>query len=195
MIIDEICRIGHLIYCTLIHTRPPPVTTLNYCAIVKFHVLQFIIAHANYFPALSPFTCSCLVTAPTMGPTVSESVHGAHEQMFITLWQLRSCLSGAPSLARGRGCLLYMPLALGSVVFLRSEPLGTRDHILLCQIWDFPFRRLLRLAGSRWRYSFPVVPVLLPVETCLRLLPGDGSTRYITVTTVSPYFKDKENSC
>jgi hypothetical protein len=37
----------------------------------------------------------------------------------------------------------------------RSESLGTWDHILLSQIWDFPFRRLLRLAGSRWRYSTP----------------------------------------
>jgi hypothetical protein len=45
--------------------------------------------------------------------------------------------------------------ALASVVFLRSESLGTRDHILLSQIWDFPFRRLLRVAGSRWRYSNP----------------------------------------
>jgi hypothetical protein len=27
--------------------------------------------------------------------------------------------------------------------------------ILLSPIWDFPFRRLLRLAGSRWRYSTP----------------------------------------
>jgi hypothetical protein len=26
---------------------------------------------------------------------------------------------------------------------------------LLSQIWDFPFRRLLRLSGSRWRYSTP----------------------------------------
>jgi hypothetical protein len=32
---------------------------------------------------------------------------------------------------------------------------GTWDLILLSQIWDFPFRRLLRLAGSRWRYSTP----------------------------------------
>jgi hypothetical protein len=29
------------------------------------------------------------------------------------------------------------------------------DHILLSQIRDFPFLRLLRLAGSRWRYSNP----------------------------------------
>jgi hypothetical protein len=30
--------------------------------------------------------------------------------------------------------------------------------ILLSQIWDFPFRRLLRLAGSRWIYSTPPPP-------------------------------------
>jgi hypothetical protein len=48
-----------------------------------------------------------------------------------------------------------MLLALASVAFLESESLGNRDHILLSQIWDFRFRRLLRLAGSRWRYSNP----------------------------------------
>jgi hypothetical protein len=62
---------------------------------------------------------------------------------------------GAPSLTRGQVCLLYMLLALASAVFHGSESLGTRDHILLSQIWDFPFRRLLWLAGSRWRYSTP----------------------------------------
>jgi hypothetical protein len=40
----------------------------------------------------------------------------------------------------------------GQVAFLGSESLGTRGHILLSQIWDFTFRRLLWLAGSRWRY-------------------------------------------
>jgi hypothetical protein len=54
----------------------------------------------------------------------------------------------APSLTRGRVYLLYMVQALASSVFLGSESLGTRDHILLSQIWDFPFRRLLRLAGT-----------------------------------------------
>jgi hypothetical protein len=62
---------------------------------------------------------------------------------------------GAPSLTRGRVSLLYMLLALASAIFLWSEPLGPRDHILLSHIWDFPFCRLLRLAGSRWRYSIP----------------------------------------
>jgi hypothetical protein len=58
-------------------------------------------------------------------------------------------------LMRGRVCLLYVPLALARAVFVGSETLGTRDHILLSQIWDFPFRRLLLLAWSRWRYWTP----------------------------------------
>jgi hypothetical protein len=43
-------------------------------------------------------------------------------------------LCGEPSLTRRWVCLLYMLLALTSAVFLRSESLGTRDHILLSQI-------------------------------------------------------------
>jgi hypothetical protein len=48
-----------------------------------------------------------------------------------------------------------MLLALASAVFLWSESLGTRDHTLLSLIGDFFFRRLIRLAGSRWRCSTP----------------------------------------
>jgi hypothetical protein len=87
----------------------------------------------------------------------------AYDQIFISVqnteyvWQLRSWIRGAPSLTRGRVCLLYVPLALASTVFLESLSLGTCDRILLSHIWDFPFRRLLRLAGSRWRYSTPTV--------------------------------------
>jgi hypothetical protein len=33
-------------------------------------------------------------------------------------------------------------------------PMVSRPY-LLSQIWDFPFRSLLRLAGSRWRYLTP----------------------------------------
>jgi hypothetical protein len=62
---------------------------------------------------------------------------------------------GALSLRRGRVCLLYILLALARAVFLGSESLWTRDHILLSQIWDLNFCRLLRLAGSGWRYSTP----------------------------------------
>jgi hypothetical protein len=38
-------------------------------------------------------------------------------------------------------------------IIFGSESRGTRDHILLSQIRDFPFRRLLRLSRLRWRYS------------------------------------------
>jgi hypothetical protein len=68
--------------------------------------------------------------------------------IFITVWQLQSCFCGAPSLTRGRVCLLYMLLPLTSAVFLGSESLGTRDHILLSLIRDFPFRRLFSLVNS-----------------------------------------------
>jgi hypothetical protein len=95
----------------------------------------------------------------TDGHSVSQSwcraPSGAHDQIFISVWQLRSCFYGAPFLTRGLVCHLYMPLALANAVFLGSRSLGIRDQILLSQIWDFPFRRLLQLAGSRWRYSTP----------------------------------------
>jgi hypothetical protein len=39
-----------------------------------------------------------------------------------------------------------MLLTVASAVFLGSESLSTRDHILLSQILDLPFRRLPRIA-------------------------------------------------
>jgi hypothetical protein len=79
----------------------------------------------------------------------------AHDKIFITVWQLQSCSCEAPSLRRGRVCLFHKLLVLASAVFVGSVSLGTHDNISLSQIWDFHFRRLLRLAGSRWRYSTP----------------------------------------
>jgi hypothetical protein len=127
-------------------------------------------------PLSLPFTawlnCQPSAASPTHEPTTSlgkvshiiidgQSIRKswcrapsvAHDWIFITLWQLRSCFHGAPSLKRGQVCLLYMLLALASVVLLGSESLGTCEHLLLSQVWEFPFRRLLWLAGSWWRYS------------------------------------------
>jgi hypothetical protein len=59
------------------------------------------------------------------------------------------------SLTRGWICYLQLLLALTGAFLLGSEFRGTRDHILVSQIRDFPFCRLLRLAGLRWRYSTP----------------------------------------
>jgi hypothetical protein len=96
----------------------------------------------------------------TLWLTVSQSV-----LLSSPIWDSWSdvyyCLTvtvlfyGAPSLMRGRVCLFHMLLVLANAVFLGSESLGTRDRILLSQIWDFPFRRLLRLAVSQWRYPTP----------------------------------------
>jgi hypothetical protein len=58
-------------------------------------------------------------------------------------------------LTRGRVCCLQLLLVLASTVILGSESRGTHDHILLSQIRDSLFRRLLQLAGLRWRYSTP----------------------------------------
>jgi hypothetical protein len=75
----------------------------------------------------------------TLRLTVSQSVSlgvksQAYDQILITVPQFLSCFCGAPSLTRGQVCHLYMLLALASAVFLGSESLGTRDHILLSQI-------------------------------------------------------------
>jgi hypothetical protein len=85
----------------------------------------------------------------TLRLTVSQSVSLGVEPILglMTRHLLLSCYCGAPSLTRGRVCLLYMLLALASAFFLGSESLWTRYHTLLSQIRDFPFRRLLRLAG------------------------------------------------
>jgi hypothetical protein len=81
----------------------------------------------------------------TDGQSFSKSwcrAPGRMTSSLVLVWPLRSCFCVAPSLTRGRVCLLYMLLVLASVVCLGSESLGTRDHILLSQIWDLPPRRL-----------------------------------------------------
>jgi hypothetical protein len=79
---------------------------------------------------------------------------GAYNQILIIVWQLQLCWFGTPSLTR-RVCRLQLLLAFASAVIFGFESRRTRGHVLLSQIRDFPFRRLLWLAGSRWRYSTP----------------------------------------
>jgi hypothetical protein len=101
-----------------------------------------------------------------------------HGQIFFS--QLNTCGYSpyvTSSLTRRWVCRLQLLLALASAFILRSESRRTHDHIVLSRIRDshylearssylyppeaglptytpgneFPFRRLLRLAGLRWR--------------------------------------------
>jgi hypothetical protein len=74
----------------------------------------------------------------TLRLTVSQSV-SLGDETHLRLKTKKLLLCGRYGLVsvgrpRGRVCLLYMLLALASTVFLGSESLGTRDHILLSQI-------------------------------------------------------------
>jgi hypothetical protein len=74
---------------------------------------------------------------------------------FYYCLTVAGCWCVAFSLTRGRICSLQLLLVLANAVILGSESLGTRDHVLPSQIRDFPFRRLLRLAGLREVFEPP----------------------------------------
>jgi hypothetical protein len=118
--------------------------------------VQFLCSLAHILAGWSPEArlfssdyCSSLLYIPlerervtlrlTVGQSVSNSwcraPSGAHDQIFslpFDSYGLVFC--GALSITRERVCLLYVLLALASAVFLGSESLGTRNHILLSQI-------------------------------------------------------------
>jgi hypothetical protein len=118
--------------------------------ILQLHALTFYLHSLpckipRQFRNLTADSQLCLMLRPTVSRPVCLGIKhpsGAYEQVFITVRQLRVCCCGALSLTRGRVCSLQFLLALDRAV-------------ILCHIRDFPFRRLLRLAGLLWRYSTP----------------------------------------
>jgi hypothetical protein len=114
--------------------------------------------------------------------------------IFFQLNTWGHCPYVTSSLTRGFVCRLQLLLVLASAVILRYESRGTHGPILPSQIPDspnlegqvpgvyipqeeggpvlppgtgFPFRRLLRLAGLRWRYSNPSPRGLYVIEWCV----------------------------
>jgi hypothetical protein len=100
-----------------------------------------------------------------------------HDQYFFQLNTCGYSPNVTSSLTRGPVCRLQLLLVLANAVTLGSGSRGTHDHILIrdshnleCQPpridipldqggpvvplgIGFPFRRVLRLGGLRWRYS------------------------------------------
>jgi hypothetical protein len=131
--------------------------TLNSC-LTTFVCLVVAWRHFNYWIPNPPILSLSLMLRPMVSRPVCLGIKHpseAYNQIFIIVWQLRVCWSWVPSLTRGQVCRLQFLLAFASAVIFGSESHRTRGHILLSQIRDFPFCRLLRLAGSRWRYSTP----------------------------------------
>jgi hypothetical protein len=71
---------------------------------------------------------------------------------IYSVWQLRSCFRGTPSLTRGRVCLLYVRWPLPAHSFSGPSPLGLATVFYCLRFETSFFVAFLRLAGSRWWY-------------------------------------------
>jgi hypothetical protein len=129
------------------------------------------------FWILAPFQLNSVESSLMLRPTVSRPVclgikhpSGAYDQIFITVKQMRVCWCGALSLTRGQ--VLSFTIAAGPRQRSHSR------NILLSQIRDFTFCRLLWLAGLRCRYStlpphgielsLHFVPLTTPLHHCTK---------------------------
>jgi hypothetical protein len=101
-----------------------------------------------------------LMLRPTGRRSVGQSVLEWSTHMGFTI-RFYYCLTVTGLLIWGvlsderTGLPFIIAAGLASAVILGSQSLGSRDLLFLSQIRDFPLRRLLPLAGLRWRYSTP----------------------------------------
>jgi hypothetical protein len=134
-------------------------STADYALLLVVFATTAVLRHLKSF--MLDYEWLSLSLRLILRPTVSrrpvcfgiKHSSGAYNQIFITVRLLWVCWCGAVSLTGEGACHLQLLPVLASAVIFGSESRGTRAHILLSQIRDFPFRRLLRLAGLRWRYS------------------------------------------
>jgi hypothetical protein len=123
-------------------------------------------SHSYRLATVSQLTqySSCRLPESESEPYITTDVQSASlSWKKAPIWGLRSDFYYCQTVA---GLLMWSALSdertglsftiascIASAVIYGFESRGTRDHILLSQIRDIPFRRLLRLAGLRWRYS------------------------------------------
>jgi hypothetical protein len=137
-------------------------STINLAIWHYFLLMQFLIycIFSNllaYFPLLENKVKVKVTLQLTVGQSISLGVEPRLGLMtrYLLLFDSYGLVSVGLPLWREDWsvfCICCWPSPAQS---LGPESLGSRDYILLSQFWDFPFRRLLRLAGSRWRYSNP----------------------------------------
>jgi hypothetical protein len=131
-------------------TELPPSPTSYFTSLHSTELLTTLLR------SLSLSLSLCYDQQPVGQSVLEQSPHLGFKTRSLLLSDSCGFVDVGRSLTRGRVCRLKLLLALISAVILRSESRGTRDQMLLSQIRDFPFRRLLRLAGLRWRYSTPL---------------------------------------
>jgi hypothetical protein len=110
----------------------------------------------------------------SVGQSVLVSTHPVPRTRFSSVrnteyvWQLRSLFRGTPSLRRGRVCLLYVPLALASAVFLGRNPLG-----LATVFYCFRFETSLFVASyDSQGHGGGIRPRLHTGQTCTVMTAG-----------------------
>jgi hypothetical protein len=198
-------RLSHAIECTnqlpfIIPTQPEyksPCRTVN-CPLL-FCLLSRESCVSNLIPGNDSFVvihCNGnVISDPLLSNELPLRLHHSHVTILLVCAYKEN--AGPSSPARTFESWVRIPLEAWSlcafilfvlfcvyvVALRRADPRSkesrrTRDHILLSQIRDFPFRCLLRLAGLRWRYaSSPPHGILLTWAPNLPLLKHFSTDR------------------